>query len=66
MISSAPCKTATLAIIKNTQNTTFSDTLVPLIVSNSGAIHGRVPLIPPEIRVACFIFDKPKSATCSA
>ena len=65
MISSAPCKTATLAIIKNTQNTTFSDTLVPLIVSNSGAIHGRVPLIPPETRVACFIFDKPKSATCS-
>lgn len=43
---------------------TFSDTLLLLPLSNSGAIHGRVPLTPPETRVFLFILDKPKSPTC--
>jgi len=44
---------------------TFSDTLLLLPLSNSGAIHGRVPLTPPETRVFLFILDKPKSPTCT-
>lgn len=43
---------------------TFSDTLLLLPLSNSGAIHGRVPLTPPETRVFLLILDKPKSPTC--
>jgi hypothetical protein len=41
------------------------DTILLLHSSISGAIHGRVPLIPPETIVVCFTLDKPKSATCS-
>lgn len=31
--------------------------------NNSGAIHGKVPLIPPETRVFRLILDSPKSLT---
>jgi len=41
------------------------DTILLLISSISGAIHGRVPLIPPETIVVCFTLDKPKSDTCN-
>lgn len=44
---------------------TFSETLVVLPFNNSGAIHGRVPLTPPETRVLRLILDSPKSPTCN-
>jgi hypothetical protein len=42
---------------------TFSDTLQLLPSNNSGAIHGRVPLTPPETSVLRLILDRPKSPT---
>lgn len=42
---------------------TFSETLLLLPFSSSGAIHGRVPLTPPETSVFRLIFERPKSAT---
>ena len=42
---------------------TFSETLLLLPLSSSGAIHGRVPRTPPVTNVFLFIFDKPKSPT---
>ena len=42
---------------------TFSDTKLLLPFSNSGAIHGNVPLTPPETKVCCFTLDKPRSPT---
>jgi hypothetical protein len=43
---------------------TFSDTKLLLPFRSSGAIQGKVPLTPPEIRVWHFTFDRPKSPTC--
>ena len=42
---------------------TFSETLLLLPFRSSGAIHGRVPLTPPETKVFRLIFDRPKSPT---
>ena len=42
---------------------TFSETLLLLPFSSSGAIHGRVPLTPPDTKVFRLIFERPKSAT---
>lgn len=46
-----------------TSNVTFSETLLLLPFSNSGAIQGRVPRTPPVTKVFRLIFDKPKSPT---
>ena len=43
---------------------TFSETRLLLPFNNSGAIHGRVPLTPPDTRVLRLILDSPKSPTC--
>ena len=44
-------------------NITFSETLLLLPFSSSGAIQGRVPRTPPVTKVLRLIFDKPKSPT---
>lgn len=41
----------------------FSETLLLLPFSSSGAIHGRVPRTPPETKVLRLILDNPKSPT---
>lgn len=43
---------------------TFSETRLLLPFSSSGAIHGSVPLTPPDTRVLRLILDNPKSPTC--
>lgn len=50
----------------DTRYFTFSETLVVLPFNNSGAIHGNVPLTPPETSVFRLILDNPKSPTCKS
>jgi hypothetical protein len=59
------CNITTFLDHKERVSPTLVDTKLLLISSISGAIHGRVPLIPPETIVVCFTLDKPKSATCN-
>uniref|UniRef100_A0A2P2IMY7 Uncharacterized protein MANES_12G042400 n=1 Tax=Rhizophora mucronata TaxID=61149 RepID=A0A2P2IMY7_RHIMU len=47
----------------NEKTSTFSETRLLLPFNNSGAIHGSVPLTPPDTSVLCLILDNPKSAT---
>ena len=42
---------------------TFSETRLLLPFNSSGAIHGSVPLTPPETSVFLLILDNPKSPT---
>jgi hypothetical protein len=49
--------------MKDAAEQTFSETRLMLPLSSSGAIHGSVPLTPPEINVWHLTFDKPKSPT---
>lgn len=42
---------------------TFSETRLLLPFNSSGAIHGSVPLTPPDTRVLRLILDNPKSPT---
>jgi hypothetical protein len=40
---------------------TFSDTILLFPLKSSGAIHGKVPLTPPDTKVCCLTFDSPRS-----
>lgn len=43
------------------KNFTFSVTMLLFPLKSSGAIQGKVPRTPPETKVCCFTFDKPRS-----
>jgi len=40
---------------------TFSETILLFPLRSSGAIHGKVPLTPPDTKVCCLTFDSPRS-----